>query len=132
MLCIGEQKRDDSGAHFELLATQLAALTHFPRTAVSKLIVAYEPVWAIGKTASEAMKPIEVRETAIFIRKTLADILGRDAALRIPVLYGGSVDPDNAARLIQEGDVSGFLVGHASAKLESFLEILKTVRPNSR
>lgn len=125
IVCIGERERDPSGGHFALIEGQLReALRNFPKSAASKLVVAYEPVWAIGKSAAEAMKPAELREMAIFIRKTLADLLERSAALRVPVLYGGSVEPENAASLLVEGDVAGFLVGHASASLDSFLAIL--------
>ena len=74
------------------------------------------------------MQPGEVEETVIFIRKTLANILGRKEALRVPILYGGSVEPQNAATLITDGGVDGFLVGHASADLEQFVEILKSCR----
>ncbi|MDE2213066.1 MAG: triose-phosphate isomerase [Patescibacteria group bacterium] len=129
VLCIGEKERDASGDHFEYLGTQLSsALAGIAKADAGKFVIAYEPVWAIGKTASGAMKPTELRETAIFIRKSVANRIGRDAALRVPILYGGSVEPSNAATLIQEGNVSGFLVGHASADANSFLQILQSVR----
>ena len=91
-------------------------------------MIAYEPVWAIGKTAAEAMGPGDVREMVIFIRKTLAQTLGREDALRVPILYGGSVSEENAANLFREGDVSGFLVGRASADAVSFIGILSALR----
>ena len=74
--------------------------------------------------SSDALDPAGVREMAISIRKTLADVLDRKSALKIPVLYGGSVEPQNAPALITDGDVAGFLVGHASADLQSFVDIL--------
>ena len=124
VLCVGERERSEDGAHVAFVAEQLRTALVGAQSLAGKLVVAYEPVWAIGKTATEAMKPAEVREMTIFIRKTLADVLGRKAALKAPVLYGGSVEPENAPALIAEGDVSGFLVGHASAEVGSFVEIL--------
>jgi len=126
VLCIGEKERDQNGSYFEILGAQIfAALSGFPKSDVGRLIVAYEPVWAIGKSAAEAMKPAELEETAIFIKKVLADVLGREKALRVPILYGGSVEESDAAPLLGEGGVSGFLVGHASASAESFGAIVK-------
>ncbi len=130
VLCVGEQERDSAnGTHFTLVAAQLtSALQTVAPKAAAKLVVAYEPVWAIGKSANEAMRPADLREMVIFIRKTLADILGRTAGVRVPILYGGSVEGENASQLLHEGGVSGFLVGRASANADSFLEILKVLR----
>lgn len=129
ILCIGEAERDPSGTHFSVVAGQLASALQSgvagkPGVVSSKLVIAYEPVWAIGKSSEDAMHPGDLREMVIFIRKTLADILGRPAGVRIPILYGGSVDATNAAPLLQEGDIAGFLVGRASADIDSFLELL--------
>ena len=65
---------------------------------------------------------------SIFIKKTLAESFERKAAMRIPILYGGSVEASNARALMDEGDVGGLLVGRASAEAESFVEILKAVK----
>lgn len=129
ILCIGESERDQGGAYLATIVEQLSsALKDFKKGGVPKLVVAYEPVWAIGKTAAEAMKGSDLRETIIFIKKTLAEHFERASAMRIPILYGGSVEPINAEVLINEGDVNGFLVGHASAALDSFVEILKACK----
>jgi triosephosphate isomerase (TIM) len=130
VLCIGELERPSStlGAsdrfdHFSYVEEQLrSALGAGP---IAKLMVAYEPVWAIGKSADAAMQPAEVEEMVIFIRKTLANLVGRETADKTTILYGGSVEPENADLLIKHGGVGGFLVGHASAELQSFLNILK-------
>ena len=128
VLCVGEQERDPGGSHFSIITEQInSALKNFPKTETARLVIAYEPVWAIGKSAAEAMQPQDLREMSIFIKKTLAELFERPAALRVPILYGGSVEPANARALIAEGDVSGFLVGHASASVESFVGILKEV-----
>lgn len=129
ILCVGEQERDMGGSHFSVITDQIhSALKNFPKSEAGRLIIAYEPVWAIGKSAVDAMRPQELREMSIFIKKTLAELFERKAALRVPILYGGSVEPDNAHALITEGDVAGFLVGHASANLGAFIEILKSCK----
>lgn len=122
ILCVGERERDPSGSHFNIIAEQLSSA--LKNSKMPKFIIAYEPVWAIGKSAEQAMKPAELQETVIFIRKTLADILGRAPALKTPVLYGGSVDATNARELLRDGGASGFLVGRASADIDSFIELL--------
>ena len=128
ILCVGERERREDGAHISFVEEQLRDALRGAQSLAGKLIVAYEPVWAIGKSDTDAMKPGEVREMAIFIRKTLADILGRKQALSVPILYGGSVEPENAHALITEGDVAGFLVGHASVEPESFIAIAEACK----
>ena len=128
VLCVGESERTPDGTHFTKIAEQLSSALDGAQSLANKLVVAYEPAWAIGKTAKDAIQPTEVEQTVIFIRKTLADILGRKDALRVPILYGGSVEPGNAAKLIADGGVNGFLVGHASTDINSFLEILKSCK----
>ncbi len=128
ILCVGEGERDPSGAHFSTIAGQLASALGSSGKQGFKLVVAYEPVWAIGKNASEAMHPADLREMVIFIRKTLADLLGRTAGVRVPILYGGSVDASNALPLLEEGDIAGFLVGRASADIDSFIELLRVCK----
>ncbi|TSC69257.1 MAG: triosephosphate isomerase (TIM) [Parcubacteria group bacterium Gr01-1014_56] len=133
VLCIGEESRSPEADYFSFVEGQLnAALRNVPKNLLKKLIVAYEPVWAIGKDASQAMKPADLREMGIFIRKILAELVGRESALKVPVLYGGSVEAENASTLIQEGGVNGFLVGRASARADSFLAIIEAVRQGSR
>lgn len=133
ILCVGEQERDAGGSYFSVITGQLnSALNKFPKSEAGRLVIAYEPVWAIGKSAADAMQPQDLREMSIFIKKTLADIFERKAALRVPILYGGSVEPENAHTLIVEGGVSGFLVGHASAELDSFVEILKSCKKQEK
>lgn len=128
VLCVGEAQRAPDGSHFQDIANQLhRALAGAPAPG-NKLIVAYEPVWAIGKTAAEAMQGEDLEETAIFIRKILSEALGREVVSRVPILYGGSVEPGNAVALMKEGGINGFLVGHASADVDSFIDILKACK----
>lgn len=129
ILCIGEKERTRDADHFSYVEEQLnSALKDMPKNSLKKLIIAYEPVWAIGKSAADAMKPSDVHEMTIFIRKMLTELLDRKMALRTPVLYGGSVEPGNAVELLKEGGVAGFLVGHASADVDSFVAIIKACK----
>lgn len=128
ILCVGEVERTQDGAYFTEVEEQLASAFKGAQSYASRVTIAYEPVWAIGKSAADAMQPNEVHEMVIFIRKVLSQLLDRTAAMKLPVLYGGSVEPANAVALMAESGASGFLVGHASAELDSFIEILKACK----
>ena len=118
ILCIGETSRDVSGEHFNLIKEQLRiALTDVPSAKVSQVIIAYEPVWAIG--ATRAMEPRDMHEMAIFIRKSIVETHGKDG-MNMRVLYGGSIDETNAIGMLRDGDVGGFLVGRVSIEAEKF------------
>lgn len=129
ILCVGEPEREPDGSHWAQVANQIHRALSGVTPVAGRLIVAYEPVWAIGKSAADAMRGEDVEETAIFIRKIISEELGRDAVAKVPILYGGSVEPANAQALIKEGGINGFLVGHASADIDSFIEILKAAAP---
>lgn len=131
VLCVGEHKRDQAGNHFLYVREQLkSALNPLPRSAFPGVIIAYEPVWAIGKTAKDAMKPSDLHEMGIFIRKTVAEFAGFATASELPVLYGGSVEASNAGVLMRDGFVSGFLVGHASLVPAEFKIIVEAAAAN--
>lgn len=129
LVCVGEPTRDDDGLHFEFLREQikssLAGLNK--KVDVSKLLIAYEPVWAIGKRAEDAISPSDLTETIIFIRKVLTDIFDRKTAESITILYGGSVEPGNAQNLFKSTGIKGFLVGHASLGAKELLDIAKSL-----
>jgi triosephosphate isomerase (TIM) len=93
-----------------------------PERAV-QLVLAYEPVWAIGTGINAT--PEQAQEAHAFLRRLFADRFGRDAAERLVIQYGGSVRPDNAAALLSQPDVDGSLVGGASLKADSFLAIVR-------
>ena len=121
IMCVGETlgERED-GKTFAVVETQvLNGLAGFPVSEHERLVIAYEPVWAIGtgKTAT----PDQAQEVHHLIRNLLADTLG---TADIRILYGGSVTPDNAATLMAEPDLDGGLVGGASLKAASFLGII--------
>ncbi|MDP2651190.1 MAG: triose-phosphate isomerase [bacterium] len=123
LVCVGEKDRDPDGEHFEFLRLQLRhSLEGVSKENSKKLIVAYEPVWAIGAKAKGAVKPKDLSQSVIYIRKILNDLFGREVADKIPVLYGGSVDASNCVELSETG-IRGFLVGRASLEPKSFKAI---------
>jgi triosephosphate isomerase len=120
MLCIGETREErQAGATWEVLGRQLGGLLASPP---ERFAIAYEPVWAIGTGATAT--PEVAAEAHAFLRQTLADRVGREVAEAISILYGGSCTPDNAASLISQPNIDGFLVGGASLDPEKFLGII--------
>ena len=132
VLCVGESlEARDAGTHETTVITQLSeSLAKVDSSQIdARLVIAYEPVWAIGtgRTAS----PEQARDMHRAIRKHLADTYG-DAGRDRSILYGGSVKPGNAAELLAAGDIDGFLVGGASLKAESFLAIATAAAQTAR
>ena len=126
LVCIGEKVRDTDGEHFEFLRGELKELLgSLSKREAEKLLIAYEPVWAIGKSAKDSINPDELSETLLYMRKVLSDLFGRKIAEKIPILYGGSVEPLNAGALSPK--VRGFLVGHASLKAKNIEAITKAI-----
>lgn len=115
ILCIGEKSRDPQGWYIsevkDQLETAFAGLTDLQ---AKKVIIAYEPVWAIGAKAERAATPAECREMTIFIRKMLSDKYGEKISKTVPIIYGGSADEFNALSFVSEGGAQGFLVGRVS------------------
>lgn len=113
IVCIGENDRDHSGIYLELIKKQLiTALIDVDKKQIKKIIIAYEPVWAIG--AAEPMKATQMHEMTILIRKILWEKYGR-IGLTIPILYGGSVlGGKEAESMAKESEVNGFLLGRVS------------------
>jgi triosephosphate isomerase len=129
IVCIGEtleeREREET---FAVLDRQIKdGLDGFSAEQVAELVVAYEPVWAIGtgRTATSA----QAGEAHAHIRKRLRQWFGGDAADRCHVIYGGSVKPDNIRELIAEPDVDGALVGGASLDVRGFAELVSKSRP---
>lgn len=124
LVCIGEtQQEREAKQTFSVLETQLKeALTGFNPDRLGSLIVAYEPVWAIGTGLSAT--PDQAQEVHAFLRKMLAVISGPELAQQTRLLYGGSVKPDNVAHLMTQPDIDGALVGGASLQASTFAQII--------
>lgn len=125
VLCIGEtSKVQEAGATHFVLKTQLhQCLEGLTANDLQTLILAYEPVWAIG-TGKHAT-PEQAEEVHHFCRSLIAEKWGDELAAKMPILYGGSVNPDNAKKLLDQPDVDGLLVGGASLEVETFCKIIE-------
>ena len=130
IICCGEMLADrDGGRTLEVVDAQLdAALAHVTAAHATKVVVAYEPVWAIG--TGRTATPAQAQEVHAHIRKKLAAKVGPEAADAIRIQYGGSVKPANAEALIAQPDIDGFLVGGASLEASDFIAIVKAARPS--
>lgn len=123
IVCFGEKERDKEGKYLEELENDVkTTLGGVKRELFSHLVVAYEPVWAIG--AASPATASECFEAVIAIRRALAAIAGIDHAKKVHVLYGGTVTKDSAGTFLEEGGVNGLLVGRASQEVSSFFDIL--------
>lgn len=126
ILCIGEKDRDREGTHLALIKNQIKeCLSGLQKKYLVGITVAYEPIWAIGKSYREAMTATDIHETTLFIKKIIGEFFGRDIAVGARVLYGGSVETENAYEIMRIGNIDGFLVGHASLIPGDFSAILK-------
>lgn len=128
IFCIGEKlKERENGKTLEVNSNQVRkGLKDLTKEEAKRVIVAYEPVWAIGtgKTATPEM----AQETHKEIRRVLADMFGEDVANEMTIQYGGSMKPENAKDLLGQEDIDGGLVGGASLKADSFFEIIKAAK----
>ena len=126
ILCVGERERNQDHSYFNLVKTQLEeCLAGISKNSVSKIIIAYEPVWALSSTENRKDATAEdSMEMVIFIRKILFDKFGSDAK-KIRIIYGGSVNEKDAEEFLKNGGVDGLLSGRASLDAKKFSEIIK-------
>lgn len=123
ILCFGEHTRDKNGNYLHELEEDVKqTLTLIDRSLFNNLILAYEPVWAIGGKVPATTS--ECFEVIIALRRALASIASIDYAKKVQVLYGGAVDSENAKSYLEEGGVDGLLIGRASQDAISFMEII--------
>lgn len=126
IFCFGEQLSDrKSNNHFDVVKSQLsAALFDLNSKAWSKIILAYEPVWAIG--TGETATPDQAQEMHAYIRSTIAKQYDQSLADGVSILYGGSVKPANASAIFSQRDVDGGLIGGAALKADDFYAIVQS------
>ncbi|MDP2593847.1 MAG: triose-phosphate isomerase [bacterium] len=128
ILCVGERERDEDGRYLSFVRDQLTnALTPLLPKERGLVVVAYEPVWAIGRAAVDAIHPGELGEMVLYIRKVLAELLPGASSSRTRVLYGGSVEPENVRPLAAASGIDGLLVGHASVDGATWSALVKAL-----
>lgn len=127
IFCFGEELKDrQDKQHFNVVEYQLKdALFHLGEEAWKNIILAYEPVWAIG--TGETASPEQAQEMHKFIRETILERYGSAVAENVSILYGGSVKPDNAQEIFSQPDVDGGLIGGASLKADDFIGIINGI-----
>ncbi|PBQ31204.1 triose-phosphate isomerase [Sphingobacteriaceae bacterium] len=126
IFCFGEVLAERKAEqHFEVVRKQLeSVLNHFPKDKITQLVLAYEPVWAIG--TGETASPEQAQEMHAFIRRVIGEIFSEDIANEMPILYGGSCNAQNAKELFSCPDVDGGLIGGASLKADDFCIIMES------
>jgi len=126
IFCFGEKLEDrELGHHFDVVRDQIKnALFHLKESDLSSVILAYEPVWAIG--TGETATPEQAQEMHHFVRKLITQNYSKDIADEMSILYGGSVKPDNAKEIFTKDDVDGGLIGGASLDANSFSQIVNS------
>jgi triosephosphate isomerase len=123
VVCIGEKNRDTQGQFFNQIEAQIKSLTQgLTPVQLQKVVIAYEPIWAIGTGATATAE--DVKEMQLFIVSTLAKIFERKVAEKVRLIYGGSVKESNAKELYEQGGMTGFLVGGASLKAADFVAVI--------
>ena len=126
IVCVGEVVRDEAGDYLNVLKNQIKnSLANIEAKSAGSIVLAYEPVWAIG--AAEPMKNDDIYESSLFVKKVFSDMFGPEAGVKVKVLYGGSVNYRNASDIVRVGKVDGLLVGRESVNAPGFVELLKAV-----
>ncbi len=127
VVCVGEKERDENAEYLNFIKQEIKeSLSGIQKNKLDKLIIAYEPIWAISSSKNSVPdSPEETLETILFIRKVLSELFSKKFAMSVPILYGGSVNKKNAEDYLLHGGVQGLLIGSASLDAKHFGEILK-------
>ncbi|MDN3673819.1 triose-phosphate isomerase [Flavobacterium branchiarum] len=127
IFCFGEELKDrQTGNHFNIVENQLKdGLFQIEKESWANVILAYEPVWAIG--TGETASPEQAQEMHEFIRETVRKAFGKEIAEEVSILYGGSVKPENAKEIFSKPDVDGGLIGGAALKADDFAAIVTAI-----
>ena len=129
IVCIGEKARDEQGGFFNHMEAQIKSLAAgLLAKDLVKIVIAYEPIWAIGTGKTATVE--DVKEMQLFIVSTLAKLYDRKTAEKVTILYGGSVKASISKDIYEQGGMQGFLVGGASLNAEEFVNIVKTTIKN--
>jgi triosephosphate isomerase len=129
IVCVGERLRDADATYLTFLRAQIRAVFEpLSSKERSQTILAYEPIWAIVKSAADALQPEDLTEMVLYIRKVLADYVPGRGSQKITLLYGGSVEPGNIASLAKDTGIDGFLPGHASADSDIFTALVMALK----
>lgn len=127
ILCVGEKERDEDATYLAFLREQITSVFDaLDQKERFNVMIAYEPIWAIGKEAQDALHSQELAEMVLYIKKILSKYMPSKQSTKI--LYGGSAEPDNVRGLAGGSGVDGFLVGHASADPEMFSRLVKALQ----
>ena len=124
ILCMGETLDERTARRqFEVVKEQFdLSLKDLTKEEIGKAVIAYEPVWAIGTGKTAA--PEQAEQMQSYVRRLLKEKFGDDVAVKVPILYGGSVKPDNIGELMKKPNIDGALVGGASLKAETFVQLV--------
>ena len=126
ILCVGEKERTPASVYFDFIKEQIkVGLSEVKAPKLSRIVIAYEPVWAIG--ATKPMSSRDMHEMAIFIRKTVVGLFGEKGML-VKILYGGSIDALSAPDMLLHGDIAGLLVGRASTTPQAMTELIRSIK----
>jgi triosephosphate isomerase len=126
ILCVGEKERDLKHEYLNFVKNELIeSLKGVPKSSLAKIVIAYEPIWAIGKNAVREVYANECQEMILFIKKVVASISSPSIAHNVRVVYGGSVNPNNSIDLSINGNADGFLVGRDSLDPKKFIKIIE-------
>lgn len=127
VLCVGEDERDSHATYLSFITEEItSALKGIKEADFKNIIIAYEPIWAIGKAADEAISTDDLEETVLFIKKVLRESFGEKAMKAVKILYGGSVNAENVKSLMVPG-LDGFLPGRASSSKETLKALVEAM-----